>query len=116
MHLGDQRAGGVEDLKAARCGLGAAPPWLTPCALNTSVGAGRHIGQVFDEDGALGLEVVHHVGVVHDLVAHVDRRAELAPARARRSRWRGPRRRRKKPRGSAQQDSLYARDLPVSID
>jgi hypothetical protein len=39
-------------------------------------GAGRHVGQVFDEDGALGLEVVHHIGVVHDLVAHVDGRAE----------------------------------------
>ena len=41
-------------------------------------GPRRHVGQVLDEDRALGLEVVDHVGVVHDLVAHVDRRTELA--------------------------------------
>ena len=39
-------------------------------------------------------QVVDDVGVVHDLVAHVDRRAELAAAPARRSRSRGRRRRR----------------------
>ena len=38
---------------------------------------GRHFGQVLDEDRALGLQVVDDIGVVHDLVAHVDRRAEL---------------------------------------
>jgi hypothetical protein len=40
-------------------------------------GAGRHLVQLLDEDGALGLEVVDHKGVVHDLVAHIDGRAEL---------------------------------------
>ena len=39
--------------------------------------AGRDVGEVLDEDRALGLEVVDDVGVVDDLVAHVDRRAEL---------------------------------------
>ena len=36
----------------------------------------RHVGQVFDEDRALGLQVVDDVGVVDDLVTHIDRRAE----------------------------------------
>ena len=40
--------------------------------------AGRHVVQVLDEDRALVAQVVHHVGVVDDFVAHVDRRAELA--------------------------------------
>jgi len=40
-------------------------------------GAGRHLGEVFDEDGAFGPQVVDDVGVVHDLVAHVQRRPVL---------------------------------------
>ena len=40
-------------------------------------GAGGHFGQLLDEHGALCAQVVHHVLVVHDLVAHIDRRAEL---------------------------------------
>jgi hypothetical protein len=39
--------------------------------------ARRHVGEVLDEDRALALEVVDDVGVVDDLVADVDRRAEL---------------------------------------
>src|SRR5262249_19023090 len=35
---------------------------------------GRDLGQLLDEHRALGLEVLDHVLVVHDLVAHVDRR------------------------------------------
>ena len=49
----------------------------TPWALKTSVAPRRHLGQVLDEDRALSLQVVDHVGVVDDLVADVDRRAEL---------------------------------------
>ena len=77
MHLGDQRAGGVEDLEAALGGLGA-HRLADAVRAEHQRGAGRHVGQVLDEDRALGLQVVDHVGVVHDLVAHVDRRAELA--------------------------------------
>ncbi len=40
-------------------------------------GTGRHLGQVFDEDRALVLQAFDHVFVVHDLVAHIDRRAIL---------------------------------------
>ena len=39
VHLGDERAGGVEDLEAARARL-AAHRLQTPCALNTSVAPG----------------------------------------------------------------------------
>ena len=35
----------------------------------------RHFIQVFNKDSALGLQIVHHKGVVHDLVADIDRRA-----------------------------------------
>jgi hypothetical protein len=37
--------------------------------------AGRHFVQLLDEHRPLGAQVVHHVLVVHDLVAHVNRRA-----------------------------------------
>ena len=34
-------------------------------------GASRHIIQVFNEDGTTALEVIHHIGVVHNFVAHI---------------------------------------------
>ncbi|MCE3269673.1 MAG: hypothetical protein K0S57_70 [Ramlibacter sp.] len=76
VHLRHQRAGGVEHVEAAL-------PRLCLHRLADAVrgehqrGPGRHLRQVLDEDGALGLEVVDDEGVVHDLVAHVDRAAEL---------------------------------------
>ena len=33
-----------------------------------------YLGQILDEHRTLGAKIVHHVLVVHDLVAHVDRR------------------------------------------
>ena len=39
------------------------------------VGPLRDLIDLFDEDGALLLELGHHVDVVHDLLAHVDRGA-----------------------------------------
>ena len=36
----------------------------------------RHFGQLLDEHRALRAQVVDHEAVVHDFVAHVDRRAE----------------------------------------
>src|SRR3546814_629938 len=71
------------------------PPWAvshdhlrpTPLGLQANrlrdaVGAEDNVGvvgdfvQLLDEDRAALLEVVDHVAVVHDFVAHVDRRAE----------------------------------------
>ena len=47
----------------------------------------RHVELGVDEDRAAALQLGHHVGVVHDLLAHVDRlRAGAARARARPSR------------------------------
>ena len=82
-------------------------------------GAGRHVGQVFDEDRALGLQVVDDVGVVHDLVAHVDRRAELRSARSTISIARSTPA--QKPRGSASMTSLEVvagvhHSTPISCD
>jgi hypothetical protein len=37
----------------------------------------RHLLEFLDEHGALGLEAVDHVAVVHHFMPHVDRRAEL---------------------------------------
>jgi hypothetical protein len=37
------------------------------------VGAVRNLGQLLDEDRALGLQAVHHMAVVDDLMAYVDR-------------------------------------------
>src|SRR5690606_27542647 len=39
-------------------------------------GAVGHLVQLLDEDRPALLQVVDHVAVVHDLVAHVDRRAQ----------------------------------------
>ena len=75
MHLGHQRAGRVEHLQAAARGLGAH-------RLRDAVGAedhGRAVGHLvefLDEDRAALLEVFDHEPVVHDFVAHVDRRAQ----------------------------------------
>jgi len=47
----------------------------TPCALKNQRGAVGHLVHFLDEDRAGGAQLVHHVAVVHHLVAHVDRRA-----------------------------------------
>ena len=47
----------------------------TPWALKIVTASGGTSDMFLDEARALGLEVFHHVLVVHDLVAHVDRRA-----------------------------------------
>ncbi len=76
VHLGHQRAGGVKHMKAALRGL-LLHRLAHAVRAEHQRGAGRHVGQVFDEDRALGLEVVDDIGVVHDLVAHVDRAPEF---------------------------------------
>ena len=74
--------------------LRAARPCSRRGRENTSVAPGGTSARSSMKIAPFGLQVVDDEGVVHDLVAHVDRRAELARARARRSRWRGRRRRR----------------------
>ncbi len=74
VHLGDERAGGVDGLQRPLLGL---PVHLRGHAVGGEHhgGARGHLGDLLDEDGPAGLEVGHHVLVVHDLLAHVDRRA-----------------------------------------
>ena len=74
VHLGDERAGRVEHLEAARVGL-AAHVVRHAVGGEDHRGARGHLGQLLDEHRALGAQVLDHVLVVHDLVAHVDRRA-----------------------------------------
>ena len=76
MHLGDERARGVEHGEAARIGVGAHRP--RDAMRREHDGASRRdLGELLDEDRALRLEVGDDELVVDDLVAHVDRRAEL---------------------------------------
>ena len=76
VHLGDQGAGRVEHRQVPRGGL-------LLHALGDAVGAEnryrvwRHFRQVLDKARAFGLQTLDHVLVVHDLVADIDRRAEL---------------------------------------
>ena len=39
--------------------------------------ASRHVIEVVDEDRALVAQVGHHIGVVDDFMAHIDRRTKL---------------------------------------
>ena len=54
VHLGHQRAGGVKHLKAARLRF-LLHRAADAVGAEHQGGAGRHFGQVFDEDRALGL-------------------------------------------------------------
>jgi hypothetical protein len=75
VNLGDQRAGGVDDLQVP-------VRRLAPDLGRDAVGAEdrpRAVGdlvELFDEDGALAAQAVHDVLVVNDLLTDVNRRAE----------------------------------------
>lgn len=75
MHLGHQRAGGVEHLQPTPLGFLAH-------GLRDAVRAEDHRGIVghfvefFDEDRTTLFEVVDNEAVVHDFVPHIDRRAQ----------------------------------------
>ncbi|MNN51629.1 hypothetical protein D3C81_1662830 [compost metagenome] len=76
MDLGHQRTSRIKDTQAALLGfrlhrLGHAMRGKYDCI------AGRHIIELFNKDRTLVAQVRHHIGVMHDLVAHIDRRAEL---------------------------------------
>ena len=74
--LGDQGAGGVQHRQPPRRRrphhrLGH------PVGAEHRVGAVGNLADLLDEDRALGLEVLDHMAVVDDLVAHIDRRLVL---------------------------------------
>lgn len=72
VHLGHQRAGGVNGLQVLGCCL------LLDGGADT-VGGEHHVGTLgslgglIDEDNTLVGEGVHHITVVHNLLAHIDR-------------------------------------------
>ena len=74
VHLGDQRAGGVQHRQAARA-ASASTARETPWALKMVTAPSGTFVQRLDKPRALGLEPFHHMAVVDDLVAHIDGRA-----------------------------------------
>ena len=84
VHLGDQRAGRVDRLEAARAGL-LVHPGATPCAEKTTVAPSGTSSFSSTKIAPRVLQRLDHVLVVHDLLAHVDRRRRRAPAPSRRS-------------------------------
>ena len=80
MHLGDQRAGGIDRAQPA---LGRLLAHLRryPVRGEDHHGALRDFRGLFHEDRAALLQRADHVGVVHDLLAHVDGGAEALQRR-----------------------------------
>ena len=74
VHLGHQRAGGVEHVQATVGRLGAYGPRHAVRGEDHS-GTVGYLVQFFDEHGALFAQVGDDIVVVDDLVAHIDGRA-----------------------------------------
>jgi hypothetical protein len=72
--LGHERAGGVDRAQPAQRGV-AVHFGCDAVGREHDGGALRHVVLALDEDRSLLLEPPHDVDVVHDLLAHVDRRA-----------------------------------------
>ena len=77
VHLGHQRAGGIKHPKATPFGL-VLDRFGHPVRTEHQGGTWGDVVQVFDEDGAPRAQVVDHMGVVHDFVAHINGRAKFA--------------------------------------
>ena len=74
MHLGHQRAGGVEYPQAAALGF-VTHRARHPMGAEDHDGAVRHLVQFIHEHRAHVAQAFHHIAVVHHLVAHIDGRA-----------------------------------------
>ncbi len=75
MHLGDQRAGGVEYFQSASFSLILYCPGNPVCAKNNSAVIG-YLVELVDEDCPFLIQVVDHVSVVYHFVAYVDGRTK----------------------------------------
>ncbi len=73
VHLGDQRTGGVDDIQSALLRLPADRRRHAVGAENGPRPSG-HFVQLLDEDRAGFAQFVHHVFVMNDFLADVDRR------------------------------------------
>jgi hypothetical protein len=74
MHLRHERTGRVDDAETTIYRTRLDAPCHTVCAEDHDR-AVRHVGQLFDKDGAPSLEIFDHAAVMHDLVQYVYRRA-----------------------------------------
>lgn len=75
VHLGHQRAGRIEHAQPARLGC-LADGARHAVRAEDDRAAHRHVVQLLHEHRTLAAQIAHHVGVVHDLVAHIDGRTE----------------------------------------
>ena len=76
VHSCDKRADCVQDRQATRLGIILDGARHSVRAENRHC-ARRNFGKVLHEARALGLEALHHVPVMDDLMAHINRRSEL---------------------------------------
>ena len=78
MHLGDQRAGGVEMEEIARACAASGTALATPWAEKITGWSVSGISSSSSTNTApFAFRLVDHIAVVDDLVAHIDRRPEL---------------------------------------
>ena len=75
MHLGDQRAGGIEHFQVALPGF-LLHAHRHPVGAEDHRGVIRDLVELLDEDRALAAQVFDHEAVVHDLMPDVDGRTE----------------------------------------
>ena len=73
VHLGDQRAGGVDHIQPPLLGL-PSHRWRHAVRAEDGPRPLGHFVQLLDEDGAGLPQFIHNVLVVHDFLAHIDRR------------------------------------------
>ena len=76
MHLGDQRASGIEDEQVAILGSSRHRLRHPMCRKDHGCTGFWDLVQLLHKYGAFRLERFDHVAIVHDLVADVDRGAE----------------------------------------
>ena len=77
MNFGDQRTGGIENPEPTGPGFFLHRPADAVGAEHQGC-VRRYIGKLFNKNCALGLEVVHDIGVVDYFMAHINRCAEFA--------------------------------------
>ena len=74
VHLGHQRAGGIDHIQVAFLGLAPHRRRHTVSAEN-GARANRHLAQLFHENRPGFAQFVHNVLVMHDFLADINRRA-----------------------------------------
>ena len=75
VHFGNQRASGIKHAKTALGGFGLHRFGYAMRRVNQRC-ALRHIRQVVNKNRAFIAQAIHHKFVVHDFVAHINRRAK----------------------------------------